>query len=355
MTFGFRHAAALVAICFASQTARADLIIEEIVDATLTGGQPKWVEVKNIGTDCVYLGNYEICNYNNGGSTPSGCTNLSGVFLDAGASFVFAYESASNTGCSTAMTCFEFVYGTPPDQNGGPFINGDDAVAIRDAGTSSIQDVYGVIGVDGSGTSWEYLDSWARRNSSVTAASAGFVGAQWTYGGANVLDGALPSEILAATSPGTYATCVPAITNYCTSGTSTSGCNALIGGSGLPSASATSGFFLTASGVEGNKNGTFFFGTTGQQVSPWGFSGSKMCVMAPRYRTGLLLGVGTPGACDGSFSLDLNALWCATCPKPLKNPGPGVECNAQLWYRDPFNTGAPDSSMSNGLSFTTSL
>jgi hypothetical protein len=95
------------------------------------------------------------------------------------------------------VTCFEFVYGVPPDQNGGPFINGDDVVALRLNATGTITDVYGVISVDGSGTIWEYLDSWARRNSSVTSATATFSSAEWTYGGANALDGATPAEIAA--------------------------------------------------------------------------------------------------------------------------------------------------------------
>jgi hypothetical protein len=354
MTTRFPHLAAALAVALISQTARADLIIEEVVDATLTGGQPKWVELKNVGADCVYLGNYELCNYNNGGSTPSGCSDLSGVFLDAGASYVFGYESATNTGCSTAVTCFEFVYGTPPDQNGGPFINGDDVIVLRLAATASIVDVFGVIGVDGSGEPWEYLDSWALRNSSVTAASATFSLAEWTFGGANSLDGATPAEIAAATSPGSYTACVPPFTTHCTSGTSFSGCTAAISASGTPSASATSGFFLTSTGSEGLKNGGFFFGTTGKQNTPWGFSGSRMCVTWPRFRTGLMFGSGTPGGCDGTFSLDLNALWCATCPRPLKNPGPGVVCNAQLWYRDPFNALAPGTTLSDAVEFTTS-
>ena len=76
-----------------------------------------------------------------------------------------------------------------------------------------------------------------------------------------------------------------------------------------------------------------------------------MCVAPPRYRTGLIVGTGTVGACDGYFSLDLNALWCASCPKPAKNPGAGATVHAQLWYRDPFNTGAPNSSLSDGVTF----
>jgi hypothetical protein len=144
----------------------------------------------------------------------------------------------------------------------------------------------------------------------------------------------------------------PPIFNFCSSGTSASGCNALISASGTSSATATSGFTLTGTGVEGGKNGVFFFGISGQQNSPWGFSGSRMCVVAPRFRTGLMFGSGTPGLCDNVISLDLNALWCSTCPRPLKNPGAGTVCDAQLWYRDPANALAPASSLSDAIEWT---
>ena len=105
-----------------------------------------------------------------------------------------------------------------------------------------------------------------------------------------------------------------------------------------PSASATSGFVLSASNVEGSKDGLFFFGANGRQVNPWGNGTSYQCVVPPTSRAGLLTGVGTLGACDGSFAQDLNALWCAACPKPAKNPGAGAVVQAQLWYRDPQNS-----------------
>ena len=52
-------------------------------------------------------------------------------------------------------------------------------------------------------------------------------------------------------------------------------------------------------------------------------------------RAGVLAGTGTNGACNGAFSQDLNAHWQA---KPNHNPGAGAVVQAQLWYRDPFNT-----------------
>jgi hypothetical protein len=123
--------------------------------------------------------------------------------------------------------------------------------------------------------------------------------------------------------------------SYCTAGTSASGCQALLSASGTPSSSAASGFSLLAGSVEGQKDGLFFFGTNGQQANPWGNGTSYQCIVPPVVRTPVMAGSGTPGACDGSFALDLNALWCPSCPKPAKNPGTGAVVQAQLWYRDP--------------------
>jgi hypothetical protein len=138
---------------------------------------------------------------------------------------------------------------------------------------------------------------------------------------------------------------------YCTAGTSASGCQAAIAATGQASATAPSGFVLAATSVEGNKQGLFFFGTGGRQANPWGSGTSYQCVVPPVKRAGLLGGVGTPGACNGSFAQDLNALWCPTCPRPQANPEAGALVQAQLWYRDPLNTSNQTTSLSNAIEF----
>jgi hypothetical protein len=161
------------------------------------------------------------------------------------------------------------------------------------------------------------------------------------------------AEPLGATSE--FSACValtgPGVASYCTAGTSASGCTALLSASGTPSASASSGFTLTASGVEGSKDGLFFFGANGRQANPWGSGTSYQCVTPPVARSGLLAGTGTNGACDGAFAQDLNALWCPTCPKPGKNPGAGALVQAQLWYRDPGSTSNRSTSLSDAAEF----
>ena len=144
---------------------------------------------------------------------------------------------------------------------------------------------------------------------------------------------------------------IPSPVAYCTAGTSASGCSALLSATGAASATASTGFSLHAATVEGDKDGLFFFGVNGRQANPWGNGTSSQCVVPPVKRAGLLSASGTGGACDGSFSQDLNALWCPGCPKPNHNPGVGAVVQAQLWYRDPFNTGSQTTSLSDGLEF----
>jgi hypothetical protein len=139
--------------------------------------------------------------------------------------------------------------------------------------------------------------------------------------------------------------------SYCTAGSSAGGCQALMSVAGVASATAISGFDLVATTVEGNKDGLFFYGTNGRQANPWGSGTSYVCVIPPRLRSGLFAGSGSAGNCDGSFTTDLNARWCATCPKPAHNPGAGATMQAQLWYRDPQNTSNQTSGMSDAIEF----
>ena len=138
---------------------------------------------------------------------------------------------------------------------------------------------------------------------------------------------------------------------YCTPGTSASGCQAAISATGTASATASSGFLVMASNVEGSKDGLFYFGVNGKQANPWGNGTSFQCVVPPVTRVALLAGVGTNGSCDGSFAEDFNALWCSTCPKPSKNPGPGVFVQTQLWYRDPQSTSNQTTGLSDAIEF----
>ena len=144
--------------------------------------------------------------------------------------------------------------------------------------------------------------------------------------------------------------CESLSTSYCTAGVSASGCTATLSSTGVPSVSQTSGFTVDTDDLEGQKDGLYFYGFNGPQANAWGNGTSFQCVTPPVIRTPLMSGVGTVGACDGSFSLDFNAFW--TNASPSKQPSAGQQVNLQLWYRDPQNTSNQTTSLSDGLEFT---
>ena len=138
------------------------------------------------------------------------------------------------------------------------------------------------------------------------------------------------------------------VTTYCTAGTSAKGCQAQISSSGVPSASAASGFLVDVSGVDAAHNGLFFFGANGRQANPWGNGSSYQCVVPPVTRTSLRKTTGAPGTCSGAALEDFNATWTAS---PPKNPGSGAVVQAQFWFRDPLNTSNQRTSLSDALEF----
>jgi len=206
---------ALAALCGA---ARADLLITEVVDGTLVGGQPKWVELSNTDAAGTYdLTQYSFGNFNNGGTTLGGgaATVLAGT-LDAGDSYIVSYEADNGPGGSM----FFSVYGFDPDfYMGGGFVNGDDVLAlflgaaVGDGTNATLVDVYGVIGVDGTGTNWEYEDGYSYRCGDA-ANNGTFDVADWFVAGLNALeagcggsDACETQNLLDMTTPGVHTGC----------------------------------------------------------------------------------------------------------------------------------------------------
>ena len=199
---------ALMATLMMIGSASAGVIITEIVDGNRiasdgsAGASPDpflaFVELTNTSSATVNLSAYDLINFNNGSDDAGfGSTNLSGT-LQPGETFYFAYEAAP---ASPGGSAFETVYGFAPNAfAGGKFINGDDVIALLNtpyvAGSgpvaaSTIADAYGVLGVDGSGEPWEYQDTYAFRNPTITSANAagGFTLSEWTFGTVNDFDG----------------------------------------------------------------------------------------------------------------------------------------------------------------------
>jgi hypothetical protein len=137
---------------------------------------------------------------------------------------------------------------------------------------------------------------------------------------------------------------------YCTAGTSTHGCVPSIGAAGTPSIAASSGYSLTASSLEGQKQGLFFYGVNGPAIAPWGAGGTSfLCVKAPTQRMTAGGSGGTSGACNGALSSDWLA-YVAANPTALGAPfAPGTAIHAQCWYRDP--AAVKTTNLTNALEF----
>jgi len=321
--------------------------------------------------------------------------------MDRGAAYVFARSGTAwsqgqkltpggltindRCGASVALSGDTILLGAPDAIGGGPgsaFVFRFDGASWVEhqkltANNAQVGDQFGsAVALEGDAA---FIGAWGDDHSGMTNAGSTFLftrnNATWTQttrltasdadpfdyfgrsvavSGSTVFIGANGDDLPGGSDEGSayvFALDAP-VAGYCSAGTSASGCQATLSASGVPSASAASGFSLSALAVEGSKDGLFFFGTSGRQANPWGNGTSYQCVVPPVRRAGLLTGVGTSGLCDGAFAQDLNALWCAGCPKPLHNPGAGATVQAQLWYRDPLNTSNQTTSLSAAVEFT---
>jgi hypothetical protein len=132
---------------------------------------------------------------------------------------------------------------------------------------------------------------------------------------------------------------------------------------GIPSATATSGYTVFASPARSCRAGFLVYNTS--QGAPVPFQGGTLCVStAGIRRAGPTDSRGTPGNnCDGVFAVDMNAFAAGTWVPPLCTGGPsgvpsttpapylslpGTTVYCQLWGRDSPATG---SFLSNGWSW----
>ncbi len=114
--------------------------------------------------------------------------------------------------------------------------------------------------------------------------------------------------------------------------TNSAGCAPTLTLSGTPSASAGSGFTLTAAQILNQKNGLFFYSLQGRQSAPFG--GGQLLLAPPLRRAAPLNSGGSASGvdCSGSFSFDFNA-WVASGTDAALVAG--VTVDGQFWYRDP--------------------
>lgn len=153
------------------------LIISGVMDATLTGGLPKVIELYAI-EDIADLSTYGFGSANNGQGSDGEEFTFPAVAVTSGTYIHIATDSAN----------FNTFMGFFPDYvSGAAAINGDDAIELFHNG--AVIDVFGDINVDGTGEAWEYLDGWAYRKDNAIPNGGTFAISEWEFSGINALDG----------------------------------------------------------------------------------------------------------------------------------------------------------------------
>ena len=152
-------------------------ILTAVYDGPLGGGTPKGVEIY-VTQDIPDLTLLGVSSANNGtGPTVTPEFFMSGT-ATAGDYIYVATESDSFT------AFFGFFPDFEADAMG---INGDDAIELFY--NNVVIDVFGDVNVDGSGSTWEYQDSWAARLPASQASGDIFDEGAWFFGGVDTLDG----------------------------------------------------------------------------------------------------------------------------------------------------------------------
>ena len=168
----------LLSLSFSTISLGQDIVIVGIIDGPLPGGLPKAMELYVVN-DIADLSVYGLEKAANGAAS-SGQTYTFPQHSKVAGEFIHI---------ATETPLFNQYFGADPTYEittGELNFNGDDVVILYSNGT--ISDVIGEVGVDGSGTAWEYLDGWALRNSG-TGPNATFTISEWTFSGKNALDG----------------------------------------------------------------------------------------------------------------------------------------------------------------------
>jgi hypothetical protein len=144
------------------------------------------------------------------------------------------------------------------------------------------------------------------------------------------------------------------VTTYCTAKVNSLGCTPQIGSTGVPSATAGSGFNVNAVNIRNNKNGLLFYGVNGQTALP--FQGGTLCVKAQVRRTPSVNSGGSPAPandCTGVFSIDMNLFAVGGLGgsplAALTVPGTIVDC--QWWGRDPGFPAPNNTTLSNAAEY----
>jgi hypothetical protein len=160
-----------------------------------------------------------------------------------------------------------------------------------------------------------------------------------------VMESAAPSMSLDAVALDTRFT--DAIVTYCTAKVNSQGCLTAIDFSGVPSASSSAPFHITALLIRPNVVGVLLYGTNGPASLP--YQGGTLCMAPPVVRMSPKSAGGSGSIpCSGSFSEDFNLrIQGGLDPKLVA----GQQVQAQYWSRDPGFPAATATNLTDALQF----
>lgn len=127
--------------------------------------------------------------------------------------------------------------------------------------------------------------------------------------------------------------------NFCFAKTNTCAFTPTISAAGTPSATATSGFTVSATGMRALHIGMLMYTDVGYNNAP--FLGGHLCIQTINRTVLVYDTVGTPGSCDGQLSIDMNSFRAGLLggSPPLGSLSvPGTTVHCQWFGRDPGNT-----------------
>lgn len=144
------------------------IMITEIADPE-NSVAARFVELFNAGETTINLSGWKLKKYINGSTSVSGTPiDLSSITIAPG-----NFAIISNTGYAAVFNETSTIESTYISGNG------DDVYELVD-NTDTTIDIYGVIGEDGNGTNWEYLDGRAVRNLTINQPNKTFTIEEWT-------------------------------------------------------------------------------------------------------------------------------------------------------------------------------
>lgn len=144
------------------------IMITEVADPN-NNVSARFVELYNAGETAINLSGWKLNKYLNGATTVSGTAlALTGIVIPSGGFAIIAGID------------YKILFDDIPDVET-TYIsgNGDDVYELVD-NTGARIDIFGVVGEDGNGTNWEYLDGRAVRKTTISEPNPTFTISEWT-------------------------------------------------------------------------------------------------------------------------------------------------------------------------------